>query len=176
MEFLKFVQQKSSRLAATVRRAGPSGYELQISRNGLTETWKGKVRYYGKLEMQDGTYFHQLRFLSPTHPVMYLNFVFPKDKVFAEGGYTFCPVPYEESGSLKEAVTEFYLPGEDGFPEPALQGFTRIQLGRNGYAIAGDLKAKIAGGQKADCQLKCSFWLDEWGYFPVNRLSTLNFT
>lgn len=176
MELLEYVQQKSSRLAAAERDSGPSGYELQITRNGLTETWKGKVRYYGKREMQEGTYFHQLRFLSRNHPVMYLNFVLPKNKVLSEGEYTFRPVPYEESGSLNEAVTEFYLPGEDGFPEPALQGYTSIQLGRNGYAIAGDLKAKMAGRQRTGCQLKCSFWLDEWGYIPINRLQTTNFT
>lgn len=176
MEQMKYSHQKSPCMQAGAGGSGPSGYELQLSRNGHTETWKGKVTYFGMLEMLEGTYFHQLRFCSPQHPLMYLNFVLPKNKALAEGGYTLGRVPYEESGSLNEPVTEFYLPSEDGFPEAARAGYSKIRLNQNGYAITGKLEAKIAGRQRAACRLKGRFWLDEWSRSAINQLSTTIFT
>lgn len=174
MELMKYSHQ--NRMPEGGGLTGPSGYQLQLTRNGYTETWKGKVTYFGALEMLGGTYFHQLRFYSPKHPVMYLNFVLPKNKVLAEGGYTFRLVPYEESGSLNESVTEFFLPREDGFPEPARGGLAKIQLDQNGYAIIGDLEVKIVGKQNTGCQLKGRFWLDYMERREINQLSTTNFT
>lgn len=177
MELIKDTNQKSSWPPAGSGISGPSGYELQLTKSGYTETWKGKVTYFGVLEMLGGTYFHQLRFFSYKHPTMYLNFVFPKHEALIEGGYPFQRVPYEESGNLDEPVTEFYLPRkEDGFPEPTRGGYAKIRLNTDGYAIKGHFKAIIPGRKNPGCQLKGRFWLDGWDCNTMHRLSTTNFT
>ncbi len=179
MELIKQDYQRGAGMLAREELPDRSGYELQVTKNGNTETWKGKVNFFGILEMLEGTCFLQLRFISREHPTMYLNIVLPRNNALAEGIYTFRLVPYEESGDLEESVTEFYLPNpnnEEGIPDQARSGHTHIRLDQGGYAIAGAIEAKISGSQRKSCSLKGTFWLEEWSRGETPLLCTTNFT